>query len=114
MTTMNLPATFVGAQPSAGNDPFGIGFNVQSYHFGSSAAASTHMAYAKYELEDANKGLAKEIGRIEGEVKATFAEASKGLDTYLINHAYNADLPDAGMTRVNDWSEIVERLCTDA
>lgn len=91
MTTMNLPATFVGAQPSAGNDPFGIGFNVQSYHFGSSAAASTHMAYAKYELEDANKGLAKEIGRIEGEVKATFAEASKGLDTYLINQLTAVD-----------------------
>ena len=25
MTTVNLPATFVGAQPPAGNDPYGIG-----------------------------------------------------------------------------------------
>ncbi|MGE1083539.1 colicin-like pore-forming protein [Pseudomonas shirazensis] len=107
MTTINLPATFVGAQPSAGNDPFGIGFNVQSYHFGSSAAASTHMAYAKYELEDANRGLAKEIGRIEGEVKATFAEASKGLDTYLINQLTAVDATTSNATSNSAKMEVL-------
>lgn len=92
----NLPATFVGAQPPAGNDPYGIGFNVQSYHF-APGIASTHMAYVKYEIQYANNGLAKEIGRIEGEVKATFAETSKNLDTHLSNQlaALGATTADA-------------------
>jgi FMN phosphatase YigB (HAD superfamily) len=51
---------------------------------------------------------------IEDNYDNALAGHELGFDTYLINHAYNADLPDAGMTRVNDWSEIVERLCTDA
>lgn len=92
----SLPATFVGAQPPAGNDPYGIGFNVQSYHF-APGIASTHMAYVKYEIQYANNGLAKEIGRIEGEVKATFAETSKNLDTHLSNQlaALGATTADA-------------------
>lgn len=93
---INLPATFVGAQPPAGNDPYGIGFNVQSYHF-APGIASTHMAYVKYEIQYANNGLAKEVGRIEGEVKATFAETSKNLDTHLSNQlaALGATTADA-------------------
>lgn len=95
--TINLPATFVGAQPPTGNDPFGIGFNVQSYNF-APGMASTHMAYMKYEIQYANRGLAKELGRIEREVKATFAESSKGLDAHLSNQltALGATTADAG------------------
>ncbi|MGV2835157.1 colicin-like pore-forming protein [Pseudomonas shirazensis] len=105
---INLPATFVGAQPPAGNDPYGIGFNVHSFQFGGSQA-STHMAYAKYELQDANRGLAKEIGRIEAEVKKTFAETSKGLDQHLSNQ-----LTAVGATTANAASNTVkiEKLIT--
>lgn len=44
-----------------------------------------------------NRGLAKEIGRIEREVKATFAESSKGLDAHLSNQltALGATTADA-------------------
>lgn len=106
---INLPATFVGAQPPAGNDPYGIGFNVHSFQFGGSQA-STHMAYAKYELQDANRGLAKEIGRIEAEVKKTFAETSKGLDQQLSNQ-----LTAVGATTANAASNTVkiEKLITN-
>lgn len=45
-----------------------------------------------------NRGLAKEIGRIEREVKATLAESSKGLDAHLSNQltALGATTADAG------------------